>query len=688
MSHDLLIKRARRHRRLAGTLIARQPLLKRTDVGMRMLQALGVTSHRVAQRVAHTWQHDPFMTEAADLDIARTAGVDDVDVRAIAGMVNAPERETVWAGTDRAGPAESGAPALRPTVAAAGPEPERSIPRQAGTAAPAGNMPQSPAPRVAEPAADRAPSPAAPRGARERSAQLDRRSTPARSGSEDATTREPTDRKSRTAEPPLQVPVEAVSISSANFRTEQPLAAPGTDHTTESWPVPPVAAGRSSSLAQAAADRPQPAASDTPPTPSAVEIGQPAGPIRSMAMREPGAQVAPAAQQPDPSPHVTATDERPEAERMAAREPEAQTPAATEQAIPPRGDQRPAVPERHADDETGSGAQVAEPTNGDSLFQPRSAERSPKEWARLLAQATSVRATESAGRSPQPASQKQTDASRQQPLEAQALPQASTAPMSESARRFLRPLVGVDPASVRVHQSEAADRVVSAQGADAAAIGDDVLLAAGHADESPETLGLLAHELTHVARRRAPRFVPPAVRHSRSAADEEEALALSVEAQVRQAARQPETQPRDQWPRAEPATVAAETPEVSVMPEPQSVPDTVESRPDRSRWGDLPAPWEPLPDWMGTPGPEPPTSTLAQGPITSAPVPASTAQFAEHDRSIPQEVPPPAAPAATQPQAAHAPGAAGAPEPDLDALARQVYSVLKQRLSAERRRLG
>jgi hypothetical protein len=53
-------------------------------------------------------------------------------------------------------------------------------------------------------------------------------------------------------------------------------------------------------------------------------------------------------------------------------------------------------------------------------------------------------------------------------------------------------------------------------------------------------------------------------------------------------------------------------------------------------------------------------------------------QLAETARSLDDDVP--------QPAPAAAPGAA--PTPDLDALARQVYTVLKQRLAAERRRLG
>jgi hypothetical protein len=55
-------------------------------------------------------------------------------------------------------------------------------------------------------------------------------------------------------------------------------------------------------------------------------------------------------------------------------------------------------------------------------------------------------------------------------------------------------------------------------------------------------------------------------------------------------------------------------------------------------------------------------------------------QFAESTRSV--EGPPLASGAASVPSTSHQ------PEPDLDALARQVYTILKRRLAVERSRLG
>ncbi len=88
-------------------------------------------------------------------------------------------------------------------------------------------------------------------------------------------------------------------------------------------------------------------------------------------------------------------------------------------------------------------------------------------------------------------------------------PPAVPTSLPDTTRRFLRPLVGIDPAQVRFYHGAEADQTTSAHGADALTSGDAVVLSAGHMDESPETLGLLAHELTHVARQHVTRFVPP-----------------------------------------------------------------------------------------------------------------------------------------------------------------------------------
>jgi hypothetical protein len=122
-------------------------------------------------------------------------------------------------------------------------------------------------------------------------------------------------------------------------------------------------------------------------------------------------------------------------------------------------------------------------------------------------------------------------------------------------------------------------------------------------------------------------------------------------------------------------------------------------------WNGLPAPWEPLPSWFtGEPAapretPRPalqsvptltPTNQPAAAPMSSPGIPGSATlpsfgaappvALAAIDRATTDDAPAAPSAASADPQKA--------PEPDVDALARQVYAVLKQRLAAERRRLG
>jgi len=286
-------------------------------------------------------------------------------------------------------------------------------------------------------------------------------------------------------------------------------------------------------------------------------------------------------------------------------------------------------------------------------------------------------------------------------------------PLPDSTRRFLQPLVGIDPASVRVYGDPAATQLTARANADALAIGDTVVLGVGHlvGAATPETLGLLAHELTHVARGREPRFVPPVARAegrptSTGNADtdptNEEGLARLVEARVTRAAEAALT------PEGQPTALPFGAPVLPVAPVfgDQERADTTgegtaravgdpgrqeaDIGTDRAApvgWNGLPAPWQPLPTWLDTPvAPEATaTPTAAMRPATPASAASAMAaaapavQLAEQGRALEE-----AAPAA--PTHAAAPHAAKSPEPDLDALARQVYTVLRRRLSAEGRR--
>ncbi|ABQ90053.1 eCIS core domain-containing protein [Roseiflexus sp. RS-1] len=273
-----------------------------------------------------------------------------------------------------------------------------------------------------------------------------------------------------------------------------------------------------------------------------------------------------------------------------------------------------------------------------------------------------------------------------------ARPAPSAPLLSESNRRFLRAAVGVDPATVRLSRGQDAGRLTSAYRADAVTFGDDVALAPGRGDETAEGLGLLAHELTHVARRRDPTAIPPIARPaerrpgfrpaSPGPATDEEALARIVEAQTVQAARMRFAPPvfpaRAEAPVAQPfdkQESARTAPPVEDAP----------AAPDRGRWGNLPAPWEPLPDWLApsrsVEAPPLPVVTVAPAPpaFTTPPQPgAPVVHAAETARTLP----------APQQRETPAQEQAPAPAPDIDALARQVYAVLKRRLAAERRRSG
>jgi hypothetical protein len=315
------------------------------------------------------------------------------------------------------------------------------------------------------------------------------------------------------------------------------------------------------------------------------------------------------------------------------------------------------------------------PTSAEALFAPSETPRTPQEWARLLAEATArPPAPQSGGARPRPA-----PVARRQP-------EHTGTPLPESTRRFLRPLVGIVPDDVRVHRGAHAAQVTHEQAADAVTAGQDIFLAPGHDDDSPEALGVLAHELTHVARQQTPRFVPPLVEQRHSQADDEEHVARSVEARVAERASTP------QEPAAPPATLPKQ-PHHSDEADAEAAdePSSPASPDDRAFWGDLPAPWEPLPAWMEQPAaPAPQAASAENTSAAGAATPAAPAvQRAEVGRAL-EGVDDAAAAASSVMDAAGESdeGEEGdeGEEPDMDALAKQVYAILKRRLAAERRR--
>ena len=255
----------------------------------------------------------------------------------------------------------------------------------------------------------------------------------------------------------------------------------------------------------------------------------------------------------------------------------------------------------------------------------------------------------------------------------------------ESVRRFLRPLIGIDPASVPTYRGAAAQLAAASYQAAALALDGSIVLADDAETTTPRGLALLAHELTHIARQRQPRFVPPALRRDQREQPEgsEEQLAEAVERQVAALARVGGearssllgTPTSDALPAAPGAAWAAPFGHTSVEPAGNASP--VAAPPDKALWGGLPAPWEPLP------------SSLAATREPAAPA-ASAQRAGPSDEAVPRlaglarATPPP------PPVASHtsAPTPARSTDPDLDTLARQVYAALKQRLAAERRRMS
>ena len=158
-----------------------------------------------------------------------------------------------------------------------------------------------------------------------------------------------------------------------------------------------------------------------------------------------------------------------------------------------------------------------EELSADALFAPRGSDRSPQAWmARLLGAKSAARDFPSSGERP-PVVKSLTDDVREQEAGNRQLiskaanivndnmqARADPVPLSQRARRFLKPLVGIDLENVPVYRDATAGRLTDAYQADAITLGERVEVAEGHLDDTPETLGLLAHEFTHVAQRRAP----------------------------------------------------------------------------------------------------------------------------------------------------------------------------------------
>lgn len=298
-------------------------------------------------------------------------------------------------------------------------------------------------------------------------------------------------------------------------------------------------------------------------------------------------------------------------------------------------------------------------------------------------------------------------------------------PISLRAREVLKPLVGFDPAEARIHRGPAAARFANMHQADAVTVSNDIYLAAEHTQSEPETLGLLAHELTHVARHYEPRAIPPVLSNSQKAQDatpaghdeasgtademlataDEETLAEQVEQQVTRLVREARTT------NERTTGLTSATPTIAAQPAQADQPQQLAL--EQYSWGKLPAPWEPLPDWLSTSARTSEEFTHpAQARQTQPAQQLSSTQRSNQQQQQHGTGTPAATASATAAGGQDAPVAQNAskerqhatnyeqfpwqappaqqhePEPDLDKLARQVYAVLKRKLEVDRRRMS
>jgi hypothetical protein len=246
--------------------------------------------------------------------------------------------------------------------------------------------------------------------------------------------------------------------------------------------------------------------------------------------------------------------------------------------------------------------------------------------------------------------------------------------LSGATKRFLEPLVGFDPSDVPVLSGDAAQRITQSERADALAVDGSIVLRDATNLETPEQLGLLAHELIHVPQQR--RFVAPIpskpapILEDQPAWTDEESRARLAESRTQRLARSAPT---------------------------SAQPIGTTSSDGENRWNGLPAPWEPMPSlnfgedapssdakgnvislvgsglsttaWGDSASSTPPGTTTVAPVSTSST--SSGARLADEARELPSEG-----------------GEAGGGDQNIDQLARQVYDVLKRRLQHERRRGG
>jgi|GEM_PF-6345146 len=296
---------------------------------------------------------------------------------------------------------------------------------------------------------------------------------------------------------------------------------------------------------------------------------------------------------------------------------------------------------------------------------------SPQAWAARLARHTQ------AVQSPPP-EQSLPVSQSESPIEHPVQPDAASPPLADKpAPRFQRP------------QGRAATDNATVASATAMSTPEATDLTGGYAAQTSEPPGPQSRAAAPAPRQGAPRFVSPVSVTSPQTGPALAGTAAPAE-HVSMPAPRPARQP-DQPASVLPAPAPIRSVEESAAGEPAVVEGPEQA--DRAHWGSLPAPWETLPGWMTEPTSAAsgdvqtgkPATTPGAGRSISPAAPAAGGgpviqRAAGEPADTPAAVETPA-PSAEEPDDQ-------APEADLDLLARQVYAVLKKRLSVERRRLG
>ncbi len=255
-----------------------------------------------------------------------------------------------------------------------------------------------------------------------------------------------------------------------------------------------------------------------------------------------------------------------------------------------------------------------------------------------------------------------------------------SSPLSNTGERLIAAVTGISPAAVPILRDAGAAELASARSADGLALQGSIILGAGHTTDEPRTLGLVAHELTHLV---DPSSKSP---ESEARARSAEAAVIAHATQARSPSRPPPDSPARTIPGHDGLTHTSIQPRPQASPSRSAVPTGEASQQSAASpsapppWGDLPAPWEPLPTWgKATTQPVVGSDRMVPGTVSVAvPAAARVAARAPQGRLLPQPEPvqlPTPPPDQTDPV-----------PPDLDELARQVYDILKRRLARERRR--